>query len=110
MPKSDRPELPAPPASLPEALHQRWAEAAETASQLGTLYACDLPDLERYVKLSWQYDAITPKIINAISHGDPQTASSWAGAQDKIMKQMQLLAAKFGFNSALAKSKRLRRV
>lgn len=100
-------EPPAPPASLPENLHARWRELAGICVQLGTLYSCDLKDLERYVLLAWEYDAITPKIVAGIKGNDAQSVSGWATAQDKISKQMQPLATKFGLNSPLTKARRL---
>lgn len=99
--------LPDPPETLPKNLHQRWQDAAAICAQLGKLYSCDLKDLERYVLLSWEYDAITPKIIAALSRDDAQAVSGWATAQDKISKQLQPLATKFGLNSQLTKQKKL---
>lgn len=99
--------VPAPPPSLPAQLHERWEELAAACVRLGTFAAGDEKDLERFVILSWEYDAITPKVLTAISHGDSQEADRWVSVQAKLSAQIRLLSAQFGLGSQVAKARML---
>lgn len=98
---------PLPPSTLPVQLHDKWNELAGACQQLGTLRPCDMKDLERFVLLSFEYDAITPKVLSAINHGDPQEANQWIVAQSNLQKQIKPLSVQFGLNSQVAKARGL---
>lgn len=88
-----------PPATLPLKLHDKWKELAAYCAERQSLGPADLKDLERYILLGWECDALTPKLISAINRGDSDDIAKLTATQERLYSQIRKLSNRLGLSS-----------
>lgn len=84
------------PVKLPERLNEKYDELAAVLWEMGTLRSLDADALARYVLLDWEYGATIKRVVAAVSDGDLAEVERWTAVQDRLHKQINTLADRFG--------------
>lgn len=95
------------PAVLPEPLQAKYNELAAVLWDMGTLRSLDADALARYVLLDWEYAETVKRVVSAVSSGDLSEVERWTAVQDRLHKQINTLADRFGMTPSVRSARGL---
>ena len=84
------------PAYLDGALRARWDELAPRLQAMGTLDELNADLAAKYILAENEYLRVSALVQSAIAGGDVEESNKWLLAQDRLTKQILVLAEELG--------------